>query len=324
MPLGFSPSGDWIITNEPSGFCNYIFFDSACNLSRWMINRKPIIIAEKEKQRMEITGVKTAFFSPTGNTKFAVGKIGEMLAERLKVSFESYDFTLPEKREKVLRYRERELAVIGVPVYAGRVPNKILPYIQRGLEGNGALAVPVVTFGNRNYDDALLELRNELENGGFHTVAAAAFAAEHAFCAKLAAGRPDEEDKVLIEKFAAATADKIIHMSEIPARISMGDERPVGNYYTPLGMDGKPAVFLKAKPETKESCTDCKLCAEACPMGSISFENPAVITGVCIKCQACVKICPLHAKYFDDPAYLSHAAMLEHSYSARAENEIFI
>ena len=42
-------------------------------------------------------------------------------------------------------------------------------------------AVPVVTFGNRNYDNALIELRNELENNHFHTIAAGAFVAQHAF-----------------------------------------------------------------------------------------------------------------------------------------------
>lgn len=53
--------------------------------------------------------------------------------------------------------------IFGTPVYAGRVPNKVLPMIQGLFQGNDAFAVPVVTFGNRNYDNALIELRNELE-----------------------------------------------------------------------------------------------------------------------------------------------------------------
>lgn len=273
---------------------------------------------------MKITGVKTACFSPTGNTKTVTAILGKTLAEKLEVSVESYDFTLPKEREKILSFQEGELAVIGVPVYAGRIPNKILPYIQHGLEGNGALALPVVTFGNRSYGDALLELRNELESRGFHTVAAAAFAAEHAFSAKLAAGRPDEEDKKIMDQFAAAAADQIIYMEEVPVRIAVGEERTVGAYYTPLGTDGKPAAFLKARPVTKESCTGCGLCAKACPMGSISVDDPAQVTGICIKCQACVKICPAHAKYFDDPAFLSHVAMLEQNYEIKAENRMFV
>lgn len=281
-------------------------------------------VVRRQRQKMKISGVKTAFFSPTGSTKAAVGKIGGVLAGKLGVTLESYDFTAPGRREGILRFQEEELVVIGVPVYAGRIPNKILPFIQHGLEGNGALAVPVVTFGNRSYDHALLELRNELENGGFHTIAAAAFVSEHAFTARLAAGRPDEDDMVLMEEFAAAAADMIINMEEIPGRISVGEQETVGAYYTPLGMDGKPAAFLKAKPATNENCTDCKLCAGVCPMGSISLEDPTKVSGVCIKCQACVKVCPVHAKYFDDPAFLSHVAMLEHHYGRKAENIVFL
>lgn len=63
---------------------------------------------------------------------------------------------------------------------------KVLPMIQGLFQGNDAFAVPVVTFGNRNYDNALIELRNELENNHFHTIAAGAFVAQHAFTDQLA------------------------------------------------------------------------------------------------------------------------------------------
>ena len=39
----------------------------------------------------------------------------------------------------------------------------MLPYVQSAFEGNGAFAVPVSVFGNRNFDNGLIELRNELE-----------------------------------------------------------------------------------------------------------------------------------------------------------------
>ena len=57
-----------------------------------------------------------------------------------------------------------------------------------------------------------------------------------------------------------------------------------------IGMDGQPAVFLKAKPKTDLSkCTKCGLCSTLCPMGSIDAADTSNITGICIKCQACVK-----------------------------------
>jgi len=95
-------------------------------------------------------------------------------------------------------------------------------------------------------------------------------------------------------------------------------------YYTPLGIDGKPAKFLKVKPKTKSNCDHCDLCVKVCPMGSINSEDPSKIDGICIKCQACVKKCPKQAKYFDDPAFLSHVKMLKRNYQRAAKNEIFV
>ena len=72
--------------------------------------------------------------------------------------------------------------VFGMPTYAGKLPNKMLPYVQQQIHGNGALAVGVVTFGNRSYDNSLAELCAALEADGFHTVAGGGmYAASTAF-----------------------------------------------------------------------------------------------------------------------------------------------
>ena len=274
---------------------------------------------------MKISCVKAVYYSATGSTKKVVTGIAEQIGEALGVPVVSFDFSLPQNRTEVQTYGADELVVFGTPVYAGRVPNKMLPVVQNNFKAEGALAVPVVTFGNRNFDNGLIELRNELENNGFHTIAGAGVACEHVFSDKLATGRPDEKDWEQLSAFAREVANKITGLTEIPAPAEVRGENPVGPYYTPLGTDGKPAVFLKAKPKTKEElCDRCGICAEVCPMGSIPAENPLEVTGICIKCQACIKKCPTHAKYFDDPAFLSHVAMLEQNYTRRAETEVFV
>ena len=114
-------------------------------------------------------------------------------------------------------------------------------------------------------------------------------------------------------------------MTEIRAKFEVRGDDPVTAYYTPLGTDGKPAVFLKAKPKTDpEKCTKCGICATVCPMGSIPKDAPDTCTGICIKCHACIKACPAGAKYFDDEAFLSHVEMLKQNYQRRAEAEWFI
>ena len=281
---------------------------------------------------MRLKGITAVFFSPTGNTRKAVVEIADVIARREGIAVREIDFTLPRAREEVRKFEAGELVIFGTPVYAGRIPNKILPAVQTLFEGNGTLAVPVVTFGNRSFDNALIELRIELEQHGFHTVAGAAFVAEHVFSNKLAAGRPDEKDLQIICRFAEAVAEKINGfkegpldgMAEIPAPAAVKGIEPVPAYYRPLQEDGSPANFLKAKPKTSDSCNDCGICARVCPMGSISPEDYRTVTGICIKCQACVKSCPVHARFFDDPVMLSHTRMLEQHYERPAENEVFL
>ena len=96
-------------------------------------------------------------------------------------------------------------------------------------------------------------------------------------------------------------------------------------YYVPLGVDGQPVQFLKAKPKTKEElCDHCGACAVRCPVAAIDFSDETMVPGTCIKCQACIKVCHTRAKYFDDEKFLSHVKMLEENYSRRAEPAFFI
>lgn len=280
---------------------------------------------------MKIKSVEAVYFSPTGNVKKITEQITSVLGAYFGAEAGSFDFTLPKAREEKRIYGEGDIVVFGMPVFAGRVPNKMLSFVQEGFEGNGALAIPVCSYGNRSYGDALTELKQELEKNGFCTVAAAAIPSEHSFAEALATGRPDNEDMEAVAEFAVKAAEKIAGIAakesvdwSLEAPILPGDG-VVGPYYKPLQEDGTPAVFLKAKPKTKEDvCVACGICAESCPMGSISRENCSEVAGICIKCQACIRKCPKGAKYFDDEAFLSHRAMLLKNYIGRKENEFFL
>ena len=121
-----------------------------------------------------------------------------------------------------------------------------------------------------------------------------------------------------------AVVTKLGKMTGVPAPVAVDGDANTP-YYRPLGSDGEPKNFLKTKTQTDRSkCTGCGVCAALCPMGSISREDPAEVTGVCIKCHSCVRNCPTGAKYFDDEAFLSHKAMLERDYTRRADAKIFL
>ena len=275
---------------------------------------------------MKFETICAAFFSPTDTTKKVVTTVAKTLAAELDIPCELFDFTLPAARANPKAFSPDTLVVFGTPVYAGRVPNVLLKYLDT-VQGNGAAAVPVVLYGNRNYDDALIELRDILEIDGFHTVAAAAFIGEHSFSKILAAARPDAGDAEKAERFAKSVAQKLgeaAALTDIPVIAVEGTPKPYRGYYQPRDRKGNSVDIRKVRPLTSDECINCKLCAAVCPMGSISFDNIREFTGICIKCGACIKKCPKHAKYYDDAGYLYHQHELEEGFTRRAEPETFL
>ena len=275
---------------------------------------------------MNIKSVTAMYFSGTNTTKNMVTHIAENIAKELKVPFSVIDFSVPAQREKVTEFEKDEIVVFGTPVYAGRVPNLLLPYLNENIKGNGAVAVPVVMFGNRAFDNALIELRTILDNDGFRCVAAGAFVGEHSFSYVLGKGRPDAEDFSKADELVKTAIERISHIDDegsvtvpvpVPGDISVG-------YYKPHDRKNNFIDIRKVKPKTSDACDNCGLCADICPMGAIDHEDVTNVKGICIKCGACIKRCPKGAKYYDDPGFLYHKEELEAMFKdVRAESVIF-
>ena len=276
-----------------------------------------------------IRQIHALFFSPTGTTERAARVLSESLGNLLKIPVNMIDFTLPAARQTDYDFTARDLLIAASPTYAGKLPNKIMPDWKARIHGGHTPAVPVVTFGNRSFDNALAEFARILSDNGFDIVAAAACVSRHAFTDHLGAGRPDWNDRQELQNFAASAAEKIKSFDGDPeSELSIlskipGD--PDAPYYIPKDINHQPAKFLKAKPKTDLSkCSQCSVCVRRCPMGAIDPRNISNITGICIKCQSCIRHCTRRAKYFDDPAFLSHVAMLEQNFQEAKRNQFFI
>lgn len=276
---------------------------------------------------MKIKHVWSVYFSATDTTKTIVKTIAKTIAETLQCPEKELDFTTPKQREVAAYFEKGDIVIFGSPVYAGRIPNLLLKYLST-IKSNGAFGVPVVLFGNRAYEDALIELRDILENGGLHTMAAGAFVGQHSFSENIAKGRPNAEDLSTATNFAKAISSKIESLAEgeIPEIIKVpGTPLPYSGYFKPANpANGKHIDIRKVKPSTNSNCNKCNICVEICPMGAIDPKDPTQTPGICIKCGACIQKCPQHSKSFSDEGYLIHLKDLEQRLSQAANNEIFI
>ncbi len=278
---------------------------------------------------MKVSHILPICFSPTGQTKNIVLNLSRQLSSTLGVAlFPCLDFTLPSQRQKyqLLSVSPSTLVVFGSPTYAGRIPNRILPFIETLFRGSNTPSISVVTFGNRSFDSSLTELSVLLDCLHFHVFAASAWVYPHVFSAHIASNRPNNEDIKLREQFVWAICQKLHHAKDY-RELSKPQiyEKEIMPYYTPLDINGKPALFLKAKPITNPlKCNHCSICINHCPMGAISADNPQIVNGICIKCHACISVCPNQAKYFKDESFLSHVSMLEQYYTTPAKSEIYL
>ena len=277
--------------------------------------------------------INVIYFSATGGTAKVAKAIANGLQSALDAEIVIYDFTLPSGRVSLPQVGPDDISVVATPVYAGRVPNLLLKYITQ-FSGQGSMAISVVTYGNRNFDDALIELNDILVGCNFNPVAAAAFVAQHSFSETLAAGRPSETDLSQAYSFGVEMSKLIL--SGKFSKTDIGHSQPVAcnvkipgrssaerQYYQPKDAEGNPIDIRKVKPLTTSSCTGCGHCAAICPMEAIDSSDFTKVPGICIKCNACIKECPQKAKYFDDLGYLYHKEDLERRFSQFKENSIF-
>lgn len=271
---------------------------------------------------IHIKTIHEVVFSPAGSTRTIAGQVVQTLAQLLEAETIVHDYTLPKNREEQMAFAEGDLVVWASPVYAGRLPNKLLDYVKCCFRGAGVPVLPLVVYGNRNFDQALSELTGILREGGMVPFAAAAVPTRHVFSDTLGAGRPDREDLEELKAFTKAAGKKLVQAESVSLlqEVEVPGLYPPDRYYTPLTEDGRPAKFLKALPVIdRETCTGCGSCENCCPMDSITMgeDGAPSVAGICIKCQACIGACPAHAIALEDADFHSHRKMLEKTFRER-------
>ena len=263
---------------------------------------------------MNVEGLRLVYYSPTGTSR----KIVEAVAEGIDVKpVEHVNLTSPGSDSTKHVFHADELVVIAAPVYSGRVPSTAAERL-RSLYAEDSPAVLVVVYGNRAYEDALLELKDLASEQGFTAVAGATFIGEHSYDTPetpIATGRPDAADIEKAVRFGEEVKAKLGKLTEAP-ELAVPGNRPYR----------QRRKWRQTSPVTDAAkCVLCGRCAAVCPTGAVTVgKTVETVAERCTRCCACVKECPVDARHWNDPTMNRVALWLTTDYSERKEPEFFL
>ncbi len=267
---------------------------------------------------LKISKVNLVYFSPTGTGK----KLVKEIASAMKLNTDIIDLTPPNANQSY-KLGSDELAIFSTPVYEGRVPSTVINRLKM-VKGDKTPAVIVVMYGNRAYEDALLELRDSVTEQGFLPIAGAAFIGQHSFSSEktpIGAGRPDEIDLKKAHEFGLDVLKKLKSLDEFPVL------KVPGNYpYSENTRTRTVSIRAGAHPVTDAAtCNLCGICASVCPTGCVEVSD-VVKTEVeeCMLCSACVHSCPTGARRWEHEPLLRVAKWLSTQHGDRKESETFL
>lgn len=243
-------------------------------------------------------------FSPTGGTAKVASALmdGWPEGETIDLSDAAASFARP--------LEEDALALVSMPSFGGLAPQLALDRLAC-IQANGAKCALVAVYGNRAYEDTLIQMADIAQQAGFQVIAAVSAVAEHSIVRAYAAGRPDGKDRSELGEFGA----RILQKAEA------GDISPVevpGN--RPYKKAGSAFV-----PKGSSACVSCGLCAKKCPAGAIDAAHPrATNKDACIGCMRCVSACPQQARKLNPLMVKVAATALKKACADPKANELFI
>lgn len=249
--------------------------------------------------------VTKIFFSPSGTTKQVVSQI----ASNFEGSGDEYDLL---NFDSTKEFGADDLVIIGLPIFAGRLPKTASERLSK-LKGNNTPAIAVANYGNANVGDALLELRDILDENNFNIIGAGTTISHHSIFSNVAVGRPDESDIKKINEFS----------EKCKAKLKSGETDAIEIPGETQGIELKQLPFIISCDEML--CAFCYDCVSICPEKAIPDDDPIdTDLDLCSRCTACISICPEDARSFTGEAFETKKPAFEEANSERKEPEFFL
>ena len=242
-------------------------------------------------------------FSPTGGTE----KVASIVANNISTENINIDLCNPNIDFKKVDIDKNDMVIIAMPSYGGRAPAVAIQRLKE-IKGNTAKCIIICVYGNRAYEDTLVEMEDSAKVCGFNVIAAISAIAEHSIMHQYATNRPDKEDEKQLAKFVEEILNKKEH-----SNATIPGNRPYKK--------SMPTMMI---PKPTKDCVKCGICAKECPVKAINSKDYKADPKICISCMRCIKKCPHNARKVNKALVSIGAMAIKKECEIRKENELFL
>jgi len=240
----------------------------------------------------EIKVIGIIYFSGTGNTK--------RIAEQIAIGVKDAGLTVAVYNVKDNPNIDQfDSVIICSPVYAWRAPWPVRKWIKGLAKQNGKKVFVFITYAGDD-SNSILRLARNCQDVGFEVIGWGRTVQPETWTVV----RTEKILRQMEEHAKDKPSDNPIDFGKTAVDILKGDKPPMklprfktSAYDLVIPFYSKPALSMWFRIHVNRNrCTQCGLCAEMCPTGSIKLNPPYPrFTAPCAGCYGCVNLCPEEA-----------------------------
>lgn len=245
------------------------------------------------------------YFSGTGNSKYIVDYLGNKLKEN------NHNVKIYNIEQNPIIPIDTDLLVIGGPIYAGNVPEKLIRWVLRNVPESSANSIVYSTSAGLINANGVDSLAKKLSKKGYNVLAKETYLMPRNFYfGKYPKNTKDEVDEMLkdVNKQLDELADKIcldtLNYKEFENKGVLGKDLLAETFSV-------MSRFMGKSFSVDDSCIKCGICVKNCPENNISFDKDKNIkfSNKCMLCCRCIHNCPKNAINYKGKKYEQYSLL---------------
>ncbi len=245
------------------------------------------------------------YFSGTGNSKYIVDYLGNKLKEN------NHNVKIYNIEQNPIIPIDTDLLVIGGPIYAGNVPEKLIRWVLRNVPESSANSIVYSTSAGLINAHGVDSLAKKLSKKGYNILAKETYLMPRNFYfGKYPKNTKDEVDKMLedVNKQLDELVDKIcldtLSSKEFENKGVLGKDLLAETFSV-------MSRFMGKSFSVDDNCIKCGICVKNCPENNIDFGKDKNIkfSNKCMLCCRCIHNCPKNAINYKGKKYEQYSLL---------------